>query len=70
MTEVKTRIAVGPDHRISGIAPAELPPGEHEAVVILAPRPRRPVADLPVRADPWDDTASLHREDLYGGGGR
>lgn len=70
MTEVKTRIAVGPDHRISGIAPAELPPGEHEAIVIVTPRIRRSVTELPVRAGPWDDAISLHRQDLYDADGR
>ena len=65
MTEVKTRIAVGPDHGISGIAPAELPPGEHEAMVTITPRSRRSVTELPVRVGPWDDAISLHRKDLY-----
>ena len=70
MTEVKIRIAVGPDHRISGIASAALPPGEHEAIVTITPRSRRSVTELPVRADPWDDAISLHRKDLYDAGGR
>ena len=30
MTEIRTRVMVGPDRRISGIAPADVPPGEHE----------------------------------------
>ena len=70
MTEVKARIAVGPDHRISGIAPAELPPGEHEAIVTITPRSRRSVTELPVRVGPWDDAISLHRKDLYDADGR
>jgi len=32
MTDIRTRIRVTPDHRISGIAPAAVPPGEHEAL--------------------------------------
>jgi len=32
MTDIRTRIRVTPDHRISGIAPSAVPPGEHEAL--------------------------------------
>ena len=29
MEEIRTRIQVGPDHTITGIAPPDVPPGEH-----------------------------------------
>ena len=41
MTQIHTRIRVGPDHRISGIAPPEVPPGEHEVTITLATSPAR-----------------------------
>ena len=63
------RIQVAPDHTISGIAPADLPPGEHEAVVSAepTPRPRKPFRydGFPVVDAPWDDSVSLRREDMY-----
>jgi hypothetical protein len=74
MTDIRTRIRVGPDHRISGIAPADVPPGEHE-VTITVPRPQRVekrprVADLPSHDTPWDGSVSLRRQDMYGNNGR
>jgi hypothetical protein len=35
MNEIRTRVMVGPDHRISGTAPAEAPAGEHEVIINL-----------------------------------
>lgn len=74
MNEIRTRIRVGPDHTISGIAPAELPPGEHVAVVTISapptPEKRSRVADLPIHDIPWDGSISLRRADLYGDDGR
>jgi hypothetical protein len=73
MNEVRTRVVVGSDHRISGIAPAEVPVGEHDVTITLtdgsareqAVRPRDP-GDLP-RHDlgPWPNGLSLRREDIY-----
>lgn len=78
VNEIRTRVVVGPDHRISGIAPAEVPEGEHEVTITLPDRPdreqvARPIdpGDLP-RHDlgPWPDGLSLRREDIYGDDGR
>ncbi len=78
MNEIRTRVVVGPDRRISGTAPAEVPADEHEVTITLTARPAqsqvaRPLdpADLP-RHDlgPWPAGLSLRREDLYGDGGR
>src|SRR6266567_9396500 len=33
MTEIRARVLVGPDRRISGTAPADVPPGEHEVTI-------------------------------------
>ena len=30
MNQIRTRIQIDSDHRISGTVPAEVPPGEHE----------------------------------------
>ena len=77
MTQIHTRIRVGRDHRITGVAPPEVPPGEHEAMITLAPSLVRQmptktfsVEDLPSHDIPWDDSISLRREDLYGDDGR
>ncbi|HME20782.1 MAG TPA: hypothetical protein VKI44_05380 [Acetobacteraceae bacterium] len=72
---IKLRIRVAPDHTISGVAPAELPPGEHEVTVGASPAvtpPTKPfrVADFPMDDGPWDDSISLRREDMYGDDGR
>ena len=36
MTEIRTRVLVGSDHRITGTAPAVVPAGEHEVTIIVA----------------------------------
>jgi hypothetical protein len=77
MTQIRTRIHVGPDHRITGVVPPDVPPGEHEVTITLVPPPPRQVPtqlfslkDLPSHDIPWDDSISLHREDMYGDNGR
>ena len=74
MTKIRTRIRVGPDHRIFGTAPVAVPPGEHE-VTITVGQPRCPekrfrIAELPTHDVPWDGSISLRREDMYGNDGR
>ena len=75
MASIKLNIHVAPDHTISGVAPADLPPGEHEVVVSMGPVARPPMEpfrmeDFPIDDRPWDDSISLHREDMYGDDGR
>lgn len=74
MTRIRARIRVDRDHRISGRAPTEVPPGEHQVTITLVAtdRPRRAfrVADLPLHDLPWDGSISLRREDMYGDDGR
>lgn len=79
MHEVRTRIRVGADRSITGVAPPDVPPGEHEATiaVVAAPKGRttkkKPfnVDDLPVvDLGPWPEGLSLRREDLYDDDGR
>ena len=67
MNEVRTRIRVGSDHRISGVAPPDVPPGEHEVTITLPPSPAREtpakkfrIEDLPKHdLGPWPEGLSL-----------
>ena len=74
MNEIRTRIQVGPDQMITGIAPPDVPPGEHIATITISapPTPEKPcrVADLRVHDTPWIGRISLRREDMYGDDGR
>ena len=78
MSDVRARIHVDLDHTITGIAPPDVPPGEHEVTITVAPSPvREPpskpfdVNNLPtVDLGPWPEGLSLRREDLYGDDGR
>ena len=74
MNEIRTRIQVGPDHTITGIAPPDVPPGEHVATITISPPPipekLSRIADLPVHEIPWDGSVPLRREDMYGDDGR
>ena len=78
MNDIRTRIHVGPDRRITGTAPPDVPPGDHEATITVAtppvrPRPVKPfdVNELPtIDLGPWPVGISLRREDLYGDDGR
>ena len=75
MPAIKLHIHVAPDHTISGVAPADLPPGEHEVTVsngrtvCAAGKPFR-MAGFPIDDGPWDNSISLRREDMYGDDGR
>jgi hypothetical protein len=75
MNEIRARIRVGSDHRISGTAPDDVPPGEHEVTIAVLDQALAgaPLADhdLP-RHDlgPWPEALSLRREDIYGDDGR
>ena len=76
MIQIHTRIRVDTERRITGVAPLDVPPGEHEATITLVPGPdrrmpaRKPtIKDLPSHHIPWDDSISLHREDMYDGNG-
>jgi hypothetical protein len=78
VTEIRTRIVVGPDHSISGIAAATVPPGEHEVTITVHTRPthRRPSEPFDADALPthdlghWPDRLSLRRDDIYDEDGR
>lgn len=79
MTEIRTRIRVDADHSITGIAPPNVPPGEHEATISIpaasahqsAKKKPFNVDDLPtVDLGPWPEGLSLRREDMYDDDGR
>jgi hypothetical protein len=60
-------ITVAADGTISGHAPREVLPGDHEAAIIAGPTTirRRSVRDMPRHDLPWDGSISLRREDMY-----
>jgi hypothetical protein len=78
MTEIRTRILIGPDHRITGTAPAVVPAGEHEVTIDVTAPPARQRPAAPFDADalpshdlgPWPVGLSLRREDIYDEDGR
>jgi len=73
MNEIRTRVRVSPDHRITGTTPEGVPPGEHEVTITVAASPLRKrfrVADLPLHDTAWDGSISLRRENMYGDDGR
>ena len=75
MTVINTRIIVAPDGTISTATP--IPTGEYEAAITVAdpappPWPGKPftMENFPVHHEPWDDSISLRREDMYDDEGR
>jgi hypothetical protein len=73
VTDIRTLIRVDRDRRISGIAPAAVPAGEHEATITVSRSrqvKRARIADLPTHDLPWDGSIPLRREDIYGNDGR
>jgi hypothetical protein len=79
MHEIRTRIRVGADHTITGVAPPDVPPGEHEVTINVVPAPEpQPKKQKPFNVDdlpsadlgPWPEGLSLRREDLYDDDGR
>ena len=76
MLTLRTTARVAEDGTLEVRIPTDLPPGEHEAVIVVgeAPAPERrrsQLADFPVReGGEWLAEVSLRREDLYGDDGR
>jgi hypothetical protein len=74
MTIITTRLTVASDGAVS--VAAQLPAGEHAATITLAapstPLPGKPftLVGFPIHDEPWDDSVSLRREDLYDDEGR
>lgn len=71
--ELHLRLRVHEDGRIESVNGDPLPPGEHEAVVVVREPPRgKPFSmeGFPIHDGEWDHTISLRREDLYGDDGR
>ena len=74
MTLITARLLVAPDGAIS--TSTQLPVGEHLITVTLAGPPQylpgKPFSmqDFPLHDEPWDDSISLRREDMYDDEGR
>jgi len=73
MSDIRARIRVGADRTISGVAPPQVPPGDHVITITVAAelvrrRPHKPfnISKLPVvDLGPWPKDVSLRRADLY-----
>ena len=63
-----TRIVVKEGGTVEARLPGALPPGLHDAVIIVeeppAEKPEIDEDDFPVHDEPWDDSISLRREDM------
>jgi hypothetical protein len=79
MTKIQTRLRVARDGTVTGRVDPRVPPGEHEAILIVADsandHPVKKVdlgmVDFPVDdCGPWPERLSLSRQDLYGDDGR
>jgi hypothetical protein len=73
MLTVRTRVTVV-DGRLEATLPADVPSGDHEAVIVIDAAEAAPktfdMSKFPVHDAPWDETISLRREDMYGDDGR
>ena len=64
------------DGRLTVQLPSDIPPGEHQMVLVIDERPLTPsetrsMDDFPVDDyGPWPEGLSLRREDIYGKWGR
>jgi hypothetical protein len=77
MRAVTATAVVRQDHTLTVQVPADVPPGEHEVVVVLHEVPAREqrgfcLADWPPPHDvgPADPTCTYRRENIYGDDGR
>lgn len=79
MKTIETIPTVTADGKITLLLPPDIPPGEHQVVVIIDEKPlqleilkeKPPLLDFPViHVDSWSENLSLRREDMYGDDGR
>lgn len=80
MKTIQTIATVTEDGKITLQLSADIPPGEHQVVVIIDEKPlqekvqtkeKLPPLDFPViHVDSWSENLSLRREDMYGDDGR
>ncbi|MGI2904827.1 hypothetical protein [Tolypothrix sp. VBCCA 56010] len=79
MKAIQTIATVTSDGKITLQLPPDIPPGEHQVVVIIDEKlsekevikEKRPPLDFPViHVDSWSENLSLRREDMYGDDGR
>ena len=77
MRAVTSTATVRPDHTLTVQVPADIPPGEHQVVVVLQEVPARKqggfsLADWPppYNVGPVDPAMTFRREDIYGDDGR
>jgi hypothetical protein len=71
MAEIRISVLVGPDHSISGIAPAAVTITVAAALIRRHPSEPFDIDALPTRdLGPWPEGLSLRREEIYDEDGR
>ena len=72
MTIFVTRVRVAEDGTVTGRVPADVPAGEHSAVITIERSGRQFDVDaLPdIDLGPWPKSVELRREDIYSDEGR
>ncbi len=75
MRRIETKAVVREDGSLTAQVPSDVPPGEHDIVVMVGEEPEvqteRPPLDLPLYdLGPWPEGLSLRREDMYDDWGR
>jgi hypothetical protein len=76
MNQIRGRVVVSPDYRISRTVPDAMPVGEHEVTITVTDRSSkigRPLIPSDLSAHdlgPWPEGLSLRREDMYDDDGR
>jgi hypothetical protein len=73
MIRIRTRVRVAADGTLSARVASEVPPGEHEAEILISDERSgkpSPLSGFPVHDTPWLIGHSSRREDIYGDDGR
>jgi hypothetical protein len=76
MRTIETTVTVTADGKITLQLPPDIPPGEHQIVLIIDEnlvenKTKHPPLSFPViHVGYWPDNLSLRREDMYGDWGR
>jgi len=75
MRTIEKTATITADGTLTVQVPHDIPPGEHQVVVVIDEQPiartKRPPLEMPViHVGSWPENLSLRREDLYGDDGR
>ncbi len=80
MKTIETTVTVTEDGKLTVQLPSDIPPGEHQIVLVIDEKPvpekssiqkKRPPLDFPmIHVGSWPADLSLRREDMYDDWGR